>query len=180
MHKLYCCWHLTIAWQLDMQTPWFAYNSTFYCSLNIKTFCIYVIWEKPDQIWAKNFASPNIGTPVHLWSPINIYVSLNWWLNRKHTTDVQTQSESSSFEPVLPNNCLAALDFGAGVEQSFDCLIIQKRQAVQSMGSPMDWTFEDNMFEWFVLLRHTNRSQRGQYHMCASKSGNVRLWCGGG
>ena len=36
-------------------------------SLNIKTFCLYVIWEKQDQIWANIFASPKIGTPVHLF-----------------------------------------------------------------------------------------------------------------
>jgi len=38
---------------------------------------------------------------------------------------------------------LAALDLGAGVEQSFDCLIVQNRQAMQSMGRSMDWTLED-------------------------------------
>jgi len=35
---------------------------------------------------------------------------------------------------------LAALDFGAGVEQPFGCLIVQNRQAVQSVGRSMDWT----------------------------------------
>ena len=49
---------------------------------------------------------------------------------------------SSSF-----HNCLAALDFGAGVEQPFGCLIVQNRQAVQSMGRSMDWTLEDNMVD---------------------------------
>jgi len=38
---------------------------------------------------------------------------------------------------------LAALDFGAGVEQPFGCLIVHNRQAVQSM----DWTLEDNMVD---------------------------------
>jgi len=37
-------------------------------SLNIKTCCLYVIWEKQDQIWAKFFASPKICTPIHLWT----------------------------------------------------------------------------------------------------------------
>jgi len=40
---------------------------------------------------------------------------------------------------------LAALDLGADVEQSFDCLIVRNRQAMQSMGWSMDWTLEDNM-----------------------------------
>jgi len=39
------------------------------------------------------------------------------------------------------NHCLAALGFGAGVEQPFDCLIVQDRQAMQSMRRSMDWTW---------------------------------------
>ena len=42
---------------------------------------------------------------------------------------------------------LGALDLGAGLEQPFDCLIVQNRQAVQSMGRSMDWTLEDNMVD---------------------------------
>jgi len=37
---------------------------------------------------------------------------------------------------------LAALDLEAGVEQPFDCLIVQNRQAVQSMRRSVDWTLE--------------------------------------
>jgi len=37
------------------------------------------------------------------------------------------------------------LDFGTGVEQPFGCLIVQNRQAVQSMGRLMDWTSDDDM-----------------------------------
>jgi len=43
-------------------------------------------------------------------------------------------------------HCLAALDFRAGVEQPFGYLIVQNRQAVQSMGRS-DWTLEDNMVD---------------------------------
>jgi len=39
-------------------------------SLNIKACCLYLIWEKQDQIWAKIFASPKICTPVHLCAVI--------------------------------------------------------------------------------------------------------------
>jgi len=42
---------------------------------------------------------------------------------------------------------LAALDLGAVAEQPFDCLIVQNRQAVQSMKRSMDWTLEDNMVD---------------------------------
>jgi len=45
------------------------------------------------------------------------------------------------------NHCLAALDLRTGVEQPFNCLIVQNRQAVQSMGRSMDWTLEDDMFD---------------------------------
>jgi len=54
---------------------------------------------------------------------------------------------SSSFELVVSVYCLAALDLGAGVEQPFDYLVIQNHQAMQSMGRPMDWTFEGNMVD---------------------------------
>jgi len=42
---------------------------------------------------------------------------------------------------------LAALDFEAGVEQPFGCLIVLNRQAVQSVGRSMDWTLEDDMVD---------------------------------
>jgi len=45
------------------------------------------------------------------------------------------------------NHCLAARDLGAGVEQPFDCLFVQNRQVVQSMGRSMCWTLEDNMVD---------------------------------
>ena len=42
---------------------------------------------------------------------------------------------------------MAALDLGAGDEQPFDCLIVQNRQAMQSMGISMYWTLEGNMVD---------------------------------
>jgi len=42
-------------------------------------------------------------------------------------------------------HCFSALNLGADVEQPFDCLIIQNRQAVESMGRSVDWTLEDDM-----------------------------------
>jgi len=76
---------------------------------------------------------------------------------------------------------LAPLDFGAGVELPFGCLIVQNRQTMQSIGRSMVWTLEDNMVDGcFVLLRHTHRPQRRPYRICTSRSGNVRPWCGGG
>jgi len=53
---------------------------------------------------------------------------------------------------------LAALDFGARVEQPFGCLIVQNRQAVQSMGSSMDLTLEDDMVDGlFFCITLTGR-----------------------
>jgi len=54
---------------------------------------------------------------------------------------------ASSFERVVAAHCLAAQDLGADVEQPFNCLIIQNRQAVQSMGRSMDWTLKDNIVD---------------------------------
>jgi len=58
-------------------------------------------------------------------------------------------SESSSFVRASSSfiHCLAVLDFGAGVELPFGCLIVQNCQAVQSMGRTMDWTLEDDMVD---------------------------------
>ena len=51
----------------------------------------------------------------------------------------------SLFERVVNIHCLHALDLGAGVEQSNDCLIIHKNHVVQSIEKSMDWTLEENM-----------------------------------
>jgi len=42
---------------------------------------------------------------------------------------------------------MAVLDLGADVEQPFDCLVVQNRQAVQSMRRTMDCTLQDNMVD---------------------------------
>jgi len=53
--------------------------------------------------------------------------------------------------------CLAALDLGADVEQPFDCLIVQNRQAMQSMGRSMDWTLQDIMVDGLFCATLTGR-----------------------
>jgi len=48
--------------------------------------------------------------------------------------------------------------FRAGVEQPFDCLIVQNRQSMQSMMRSMDWTLEDNMVDGsFFCAKLTGR-----------------------
>jgi len=59
---------------------------------------------------------------------------------------------SSSFEQVITIHCLAELNLRAGVEQSFNCLIIQNHQAVQFMGTWMGWTFEDMVDGLFFCI----------------------------
>jgi len=46
---------------------------------------------------------------------------------------------------------LAALDLGAGVEKPFGYLIVQHRQAMQSMGRSVDWTLVDNIVDGFFF-----------------------------
>ena len=41
-------------------------------------------------------------------------------------------------------HCLAELDFGAGIEQPFGCIIVQNHQAVQRS---IDWALEDDMLD---------------------------------
>jgi len=51
------------------------------------------------------------------------------------------------FQASGSNHCFTALDLGAGVQQPFDCLIVQNRQAVQSMRMSAGWTLEDDVVE---------------------------------
>jgi len=69
---------------------------------------------------------------------------------------------SSSFERVLSIHCSAALDLGAGVEQPFDCFVIQNYQAMGSMLRSMDWTMEDKMVNglFFCTTLTTRRRHR--------------------
>ena len=46
---------------------------------------------------------------------------------------------------------LAALDLETGVEQTFGFIIVQNRQAVQSVGWSRSWTLEDNMVDGFFF-----------------------------
>jgi len=78
---------------------------------------------------------------------------------RHHCTCPSCHWSSSSFEPVLSNHCLAALDLGAGVEKPFDGLIVQNRQAMQSMGRSMDWTLEDT---WSTVCSSAPHSQAAE------------------
>jgi len=48
---------------------------------------------------------------------------------------------------ILLSQYLAALDHWVGVEQLFDFLIVQNRQAMQSMRWSVDWALEDNMVD---------------------------------
>jgi len=42
---------------------------------------------------------------------------------------------------------LAALDVETDVEQPFDYLVVQNREAVQSVEMSLDWTLEENMVD---------------------------------
>ena len=54
-------------------------------------------------------------------------------------------------------HCLASLDFRAGVEQPFGCLIVQNHQAVQSVGRSINWTLEDDMVDGLFCATLTGR-----------------------
>jgi len=51
---------------------------------------------------------------------------------------------------------LARLDIGAGVEQSFGCLIVQNRQTVLSRGS-VDWSVDDDMVDGLFCAKLAGR-----------------------
>ena len=79
-----------------------------------------------------------------------------------YNTQAQAASLSSSFEPVLSVHCLAAIDHGAGVEQLIDCLIIQSRQSMQSIGRSIDWTLEGNMVNALIFLATLTSRRSGR------------------
>jgi len=56
---------------------------------------------------------------------------------------------------------LAALEVGAGVEQPFNFLIVQKRQAMQSIERSMDRTLEDNMVDGLFFCTTLTGSRGG-------------------
>jgi len=55
-------------------------------SLNSKTCCLYVVWEKQDKIWANIFCIPKI---MHSRTPMDVrYTKIHKFINR--TRQVQT------------------------------------------------------------------------------------------
>jgi len=85
---------------------------------------------------------------------------------------------SLSLERVLIH-CLATQDLWADIEQPFDCLIVQNRQAMQSMGRSMGWTLEDNVVDGLFFCATLTGRRGGHSPFCASRSGKVRHQCGG-
>ena len=67
------------------------------------------------------------------------------------------------------------LDLEAGLQQPFDGLIIQNRQAMQSMGWLMDWPLVDIMID--SLFFCATLTATPHLH---KQSGNARHQCGGG
>jgi len=70
-------------------------------------------------------------------------------------------ASSSSFELDFQTTAWPQIDLGAGVEQPFDCLIVQNRQAVQSMERSMDWTVEDDMVDGLFFCSKLTGSRGG-------------------
>jgi len=67
----------------------------------------------------------------------------------------------SSFNPVLA----ALLDLGAGVEQPFDCFVIQNRDAMHSTRRSTDWTMEDNMVDGCSSEPHSQGAEEVILHL---------------
>ena len=59
------------------------------------------------------------------------------------------------------SHCWATLDLKIGVEQPFNCFIVQNHQAVQSIRS-MDWTLEDHMADGLFFCT-TLTGRRGEH-----------------
>jgi len=70
-----------------------------------------------------------------------------WSWSKMHCSAILQMTSSFVWASSSFIHCLVVLDFRPGVEQPFVCLIIQNRQAMQSMGRSMDWTLKDNMVD---------------------------------
>ena len=69
--------------------------------------------------------------------------------------------------------------FRAGVEQPFNCLIVQNRQSMQSMMRSMDWTLEDNMVDGSFFCPHSQAAEEAIPHLYKQESKRptpVRRW----
>ena len=106
------------------------------CWTHITSLCVLFrmnIWTNSRNCFSipwKELIPNNQSINIFVWTYIKIMLRLHWFF---------------FFWASCWNHCLAALDIGAGVAQPFNCLIVQNRQAMQSMGRSMDWTLEDNV-----------------------------------
>ena len=95
--------------------------------------------------------------------------------------DLTTKNITEIAHPPLLLTLLAgsAPDLGAGVEQPFDCLVIQNHQDMHFMGRLMDWTVEDNTVNSLFFCATLTSRRRGHTPVCV-RSGNIWHRCGGG
>ena len=100
-----------------------------------------------------------------LWRQVRLFVLFSFMC----VLLVHLLASASSCVPVVTIHYLAALDVGTGVEQPIYCLIVQNRQAVQSMGMSMDWTLEDHRIDGLFLCTILTGRRRG--HISFVKAG---------
>ena len=73
------------------------------------------------------------------------------------------------------NHCLTALNLGASVEQPFNCLMVQNRQAMQSMGRSIDWTLEDKIVDslFFCATLTGRRGGHTRFVQAGAETSNI-------
>jgi len=91
------------------------------------------------------FKSPSCRRLYYFMISLLIFVMMRHHSFR--TSHFNTGTLRLHFWASSSNHCLAALDLGPGVEQPFDCLIVQNRQVVQSMRRSVDVTSEGDMLD---------------------------------
>ena len=124
------------------------------------TLTAWIVWHPVTGVPKLGYICLSEGVHVHLRLAIegkNMFIHNS--LQIIHECEfVCSVSSYFLFWASCSNHCLAALDFGAGVEEPFGCLIVQNRQVVQSIGRSMDWTLENNRVDClFFCVTLTDR-----------------------
>ena len=115
-------------------------------------FAVHDIWQD-HELDENNIGNILVMSSFRLFKCIAVILCLKLFSN--------TLILSSSFEPVAVIHFLAAIYLGATVEQTFDCLIVQNRQAMRFMWTSIDWIVKDNMVNGLFLCVPLTIRRRG-------------------
>jgi len=137
-------------WLIDYNYLRHAQLQLWINKITIQSITVTGVYGKSTTPFLSSLAKKLVGMSGHPRERQCFYLHVSLAVVKGNTASILACMQdwsSSSFEWVVTIHCLASLDLRAGVQQPFDCVIIQNHQAVQSIWSLMDWTLEDNMVD---------------------------------